>query len=100
MYVAGILVLVYNIYKTVQANSIVEDELAEAPALQKISAGRTRHWLHAIELIQENALSGIGTGLYRFSDAHTNLSHPHNFILQFAVDWGIPGALCAMFLLV
>ncbi len=40
MYVIGMLVLVYNIYKTVRANSAVEDELAEAPALQRISPSR------------------------------------------------------------
>jgi O-antigen ligase len=71
----------------------------DAPSVEQISAGRVKHWLHAIELIRENAFSGMGTGLYRFSDAHTPVSHPHNFVLQFAVDWGIPGALSAIFLL-
>jgi len=37
LYFIGILVLVYNIFKTVMAGSPVEDELAEAPALVKIS---------------------------------------------------------------
>lgn len=36
-YFIGILVLVYNIVRTVMAGSAVEDELAEAPALVKIS---------------------------------------------------------------
>src|SRR5690606_14363532 len=58
-----------------------------APDLERISAGRTQHWLHALDIIKDNTFSGIGTGLYRFSDAHVPLSHPHNFILQFAVDW-------------
>jgi len=40
MYVIGMLVLVYNIIKTVQANNSIEDELAEAPPLQKISGSR------------------------------------------------------------
>ena len=42
LYLAGVIVLVYNIIKTVQQGSSVEDELAEAPALQKISAGRLK----------------------------------------------------------
>ncbi|WP_339838695.1 cytochrome-c oxidase, cbb3-type subunit I [uncultured Flavobacterium sp.] len=37
LYFIGILVLVYNIVRTVMAGSPVEDELAEAPALVKIS---------------------------------------------------------------
>jgi cytochrome c oxidase cbb3-type subunit I/II len=36
-YFIGILVLVYNVFRTVKAGSPVEDELAEAPALVKIS---------------------------------------------------------------
>jgi cytochrome c oxidase cbb3-type subunit I/II len=42
MYLVGMLVLVYNIIQTVRANAAVEDELAEAPELQKISAGRIK----------------------------------------------------------
>ena len=50
LYFVGILTLVYNVYKTVKAGSAVEDELAEAPALAKISKyqlkGETWHsWL-------------------------------------------------------
>ncbi len=50
LYFIGILTLVYNVYKTVKAGSAVEDELAEAPALAKISKyqlkGETWHsWL-------------------------------------------------------
>ncbi len=42
MYLIGMLVLVYNIIRTVRANASVEDELAEAPALEKISARRIK----------------------------------------------------------
>lgn len=42
LYLIGILVLVYNIVKTVKAGSAIEDELAEAPALTKISEGRLK----------------------------------------------------------
>ena len=37
LYFTGLLVLVYNVIRTVMAGSPVEDELAEAPALVKIS---------------------------------------------------------------
>jgi cytochrome c oxidase cbb3-type subunit I/II len=42
LYLAGVIVLVYNIYKTVKQGSPVEDEMAEAPALSKISDGRLK----------------------------------------------------------
>lgn len=42
LYVTGLLVLVYNIIRTVAAGSKVEDELAEAPALAVISSKRMK----------------------------------------------------------
>ena len=41
-YLTGMLVLVYNIIRTVRANDAIEDELAQAPELQKISSGRIK----------------------------------------------------------
>lgn len=42
LYIVGVFVLVYNIYKTVRLNQAVEDELAEAPALTRIASGRVK----------------------------------------------------------
>jgi len=42
LYLVGVIVLIYNIVKTVQQGSVVEDELAEAPALTKIASGRLK----------------------------------------------------------
>ncbi len=42
LYLVGMLVLIYNIIKTIKAGSTVEDELAEAPELTKISSGRLK----------------------------------------------------------
>ncbi|TRX16390.1 cytochrome-c oxidase, cbb3-type subunit I [Flavobacterium franklandianum] len=42
LYLTGMLVLVYNIIQTVRAGETIEDELAEAPALQKITPGRIK----------------------------------------------------------
>lgn len=42
LYLVGMLVLVYNIIQTVRANASVEDEAAQAPALQAISNGRMK----------------------------------------------------------
>src|SRR5690606_25519794 len=37
LYVLGIIILVYNVYKTMSAVPKIEDELAEAPTLARIS---------------------------------------------------------------
>ncbi|MGL2967153.1 cytochrome-c oxidase, cbb3-type subunit I [Flavobacterium sp. XGLA_31] len=42
LYLVGMIVLIYNVVKTVQQGSSVEDELAEAPELAKISTGRLK----------------------------------------------------------
>jgi len=42
LYLVGMVVLIYNIIKTVKQGSAVEDELAEAPELTKITAGRLK----------------------------------------------------------
>jgi cytochrome c oxidase cbb3-type subunit I/II len=42
LYLTGMLVLVYNIIQTVRAGSKIEDELAEAPELQKITPNRIK----------------------------------------------------------
>ncbi len=42
LYIIGFFVLIYLVYKTVRAGKPVEDELAEAPALKKISATRLK----------------------------------------------------------
>ena len=42
LYLIGMIVLIYNIIKTVKAGSPIEDELAEAPELTKLSKGRLK----------------------------------------------------------
>ncbi len=41
MFLIGMLILVYNMIMTIKSGSKVEDELAEAPALDKVTAKRT-----------------------------------------------------------
>lgn len=40
MYICGMFILIYNVYKTIRSGSEVTDELAEAAPLQKISSRR------------------------------------------------------------
>lgn len=42
MYILGLFILIYNIYKTIRVNGAIEDELAEAPALERISNKRVK----------------------------------------------------------
>ncbi len=42
LYIIGMLILVYNVYATVRTANAVEDELAEAPALERVSKHRQR----------------------------------------------------------
>jgi len=42
LYLVGMIVLIYNVIKTVKQGSTVEDELAEAPELTKITTGRLK----------------------------------------------------------
>lgn len=42
LYIIGTFILIYNIYKTIRANAAVEDELAEAPELERISKSRVK----------------------------------------------------------
>ena len=42
LYVLGIIILVYNVYKTMSAVPTIEDELAEAPTLARISPTRIK----------------------------------------------------------
>lgn len=42
LFIIGVLVMVYNLYKTLSAVKAIEDELAEAPVLVKISPNRVK----------------------------------------------------------
>ncbi len=42
LYITGALIMLYNLVVTIKAGSAVEDELAEAPALTKVSKRRTK----------------------------------------------------------
>ncbi len=50
MYISGLFILVYNIYKTVQTGKLIANEAAEAPAMEKVyKKHRGEHWHRWIE---------------------------------------------------
>ena len=67
-----------------------------------ISSGRKDVWKHTIEEIEQAPVFGHGAGRFIGNmDAKYkyDLDNPHNFILQFAYDWGLIGAALALALL-
>ncbi len=46
IYISGVFVMVYNLYKTVQAGTFVADEAAEAPALAKVVDTHGKQYWH------------------------------------------------------
>ncbi len=46
IYISGVFIMVYNLYKTVQAGSFVADEAAEAPALPKVADTHGKQYWH------------------------------------------------------
>ncbi len=92
----------------------LEQLISSAPA-QAIGGGNTlgfrqEVWHQAIALLRQFPLTGVGFGAFRevlFVYASTtlspsyNLGHAHNFFLQTALDFGLPGliALVAVYML-
>jgi cytochrome c oxidase cbb3-type subunit I/II len=60
LYLIGMLVLVYNIAKTIMVNETIEDELAEAPELQKISSSRIKGEKFHPWLEKTNSINNFG----------------------------------------
>lgn len=56
------------------------------------SSGRLTLWSISLELIRENPWLGIGPMQFA-ALPQTRFAHPHNFVLQFMVEWGVPAAL-------
>lgn len=65
----------------------------------KLSQLRTGHadrmslWTSAITMAVENPWFGVGPMHFAWYPNEFSLSHPHNSILQWAAEWGIPSAL-------
>ena len=66
IYLIGVFIMIYNVWRTVQAGSLIANEEAEAPALEKVGvANEAGHWHRAIERrpIQMLILSLIVVGI-------------------------------------
>ena len=93
--------------------SIVLDSPPQAQGYKMLrsgSSGRIDVWLAAIDQFKNNIFFGQGPNIFYILQANNMLRiegigneriivHPHNFILQFFVEWGICGTLLILFLM-
>lgn len=76
---------------------------SDAAQNSDISSARTEIWARTIQEIVASPVIGHGAGRFLGNmDAKYkyDLDNPHNFVLQFAYDWGIAGLAIVIFLLV
>jgi putative inorganic carbon (hco3(-)) transporter len=74
-----------------EAGSLIQRTVADP------SSGRTLLWKLAVELIAAHPWLGVGPLHFAHYGAKLNLgAHPHDWVLQIAVEWGVPAllALC------
>lgn len=57
------------------------------------SSGRTTLWLVALKAMQSEPWVGIGPMLLASVEWSDFSAHPHNYLLQFLAEWGIPFTL-------
>lgn len=57
------------------------------------SSGRIDVWFFTLDLIWQNPLLGLGPMHFSYMGINPPWSTPHNFILQSAVEWGIPATI-------
>jgi O-antigen ligase len=58
-------------------------------------SARGELWIRAWELVQQHPLLGVGPMHFSYENFKI-AAHPHNIVLQFACEWGIPATLILM----
>jgi O-antigen ligase len=60
------------------------------------SSGRVKMWLGTIQSIFDHPIFGIGESQFRVLVPASGwaYNHPHNIVLQVALQWGLVGAAC------
>ena len=75
IYILGVFVMVYNLWKTVQGKQVVANEPAQAPALEVMVSHKGEHWHRWIERRPVQMLVGslIVVFDWRFSGSNSNV---------------------------
>lgn len=73
--------------------------LSQVPdlTLDRFSTGRVDLWIESVNLISKNILIGYGPEAHIF-ETKIGLLQPHNFVLQFLLEFGLLG--CLLFLII
>ncbi|MEZ5681905.1 MAG: O-antigen ligase family protein [Erythrobacter sp.] len=78
---------------------ILGSSLTEYDSLDDFTTGRWAQWRESWRLFLEQPLFGNGEGQNAYiSRVTSNWTQPHNFILQFLVQWGLVGNCALAFL--
>lgn len=60
-------------------------------------SGRTLLWHQALTLIAQHPWLGVGPMHFAHHAGHLHIgAHPHDWLLQVAVEWGLPALLCLL----
>jgi O-antigen ligase len=67
---------------------------------RQFTTGRSKLWLHALELWRSAPVSGVGPGHYAWIEPVAPIAaHPHNWLLQILAEWGTVVLACLLALL-
>ncbi|MCY4046187.1 MAG: O-antigen ligase family protein [Cellvibrionales bacterium] len=75
------------------------DNANNAQMLNQVTTGRATMWKISLKAFSESPWLGLGPYGYFFIPEELFGDQPHNFIIQFLVEWGILGAVCLLLLL-
>src|SRR5688500_7881504 len=72
----------------------------EASVGGEATTGRTEMWRRVAKAIEQRPVFGHGEGQMRKVATFSDMTHPHNSILQVMLAWGIVGLVCVLVLAV
>jgi O-antigen ligase len=75
--------------------------ISDSQGIESFSSKRVSLWLSTLPDIYFNPLFGLGPEGFIFGTGELvhPILHPHNSIIQFLVEWGVPGAIFFLWLL-
>jgi len=88
----------FNIEKTQQTPNLSDTE-KQAALIQNYGNGRIPLWKATIAAIKTSPLSGHGPYGYYYIKNRVHDDQPHNFILQFMIEWGLLGTIPMLIML-
>ncbi len=70
--------------------------------LDRILSGRITIWSYSLEHLLNNPIFGAGIERFKIishQNGHPGFYHPHNFIIQFLLEWGVIGGSAFLFII-